>query len=302
LKERLTFTGKIGCGLCILGALLIILHSPDTKSTENIREFCSLATKPGIHHILTLAFVAYAAIMMFLAFACIFKYSKKYNKSPMVYIIICSIFGSFTVVATQGLGSSIVHSISTHSSAQMAQWEFWVTTGFVLSTTITQVVYLNRALNDFSTAIVTPIYYVTFTSLTLVCSGILLGMNILTSTVGFLSLIIGFFVIVCGVALLFQLSIQIHQGTSNALPFKHGSLGRGSAAFVPKPINPQPYNGESESEEDVIGNIHIVAGALVEPMEVTLPKPCLNHAASRNMSLPRSMSIRSNNGVNSGTL
>ena len=47
-------------------------------------------------------FITYSAIMFTLVFVLIFYHARKYKTSPIVFITICSIFGSFTVVATQG--------------------------------------------------------------------------------------------------------------------------------------------------------------------------------------------------------
>ena len=81
--------------------------------------------------------------------------------------------------------------------------------GFVVSCGIIQINYLNKALNIFSTAIVTPIYYVMFTTMTLICSGVLLRITTFSSVENFVTLCIGFLVIVGGVALLFEYSLKL---------------------------------------------------------------------------------------------
>ena len=38
LKERLSFVGKIGCGICILGSIIIPLNAPEQSAVANIQE------------------------------------------------------------------------------------------------------------------------------------------------------------------------------------------------------------------------------------------------------------------------
>ena len=47
LNERLNLQGKIGCALCILGAVMIVIHSPDQQSASTIDEFSKLFFAPG---------------------------------------------------------------------------------------------------------------------------------------------------------------------------------------------------------------------------------------------------------------
>lgn len=37
LKEKLTLHGKIGCALCIVGAVVIVLHAPGKTATKKSR-------------------------------------------------------------------------------------------------------------------------------------------------------------------------------------------------------------------------------------------------------------------------
>lgn len=103
-----------------------------------------------------------------------------------------------------GLGPALVYSAEHPEDSQFSQWQFYVVLMFIFSTITFQIIYLNRALAQFSTSIVIPIYYVMFTTLTLVCSGVLLGFKKYDSSYGYLPLFVGFLVICCGVGLLFK--------------------------------------------------------------------------------------------------
>lgn len=78
----------------------------------------------------------------------------------LVYLSICSLIGSLSVVATQGLGAAIV--AQAQGKAQFNQWFLYVLLVFVVCTLLVEIVYLNKALNIFNTSIVTPTVYRTF--------------------------------------------------------------------------------------------------------------------------------------------
>ena len=93
--------------------------------------------------------------------------------------------------------------------------------GFVALTILIQVNYLNKALNVFSAAIVTPIYYVTFTSATIVSSSVLFrGLNV-SSPIAAISMIVGFLVIVGGVSLLYQYNVSLMKFSSPRISVHH---------------------------------------------------------------------------------
>lgn len=125
---------------------------------------------------------------------------KKGKTNILVYISICSLIGAFSVSSVKGLGIAI---------KELLEWKpvykhplvFVLLAVLVLSVT-TQINYLNKALDTFNTSLVTPIYYVFFTSMVVTCSAILFqewyGMKA-GDIIGTLS---GFFTIINGIFLL----------------------------------------------------------------------------------------------------
>ncbi|KAI8328682.1 magnesium transporter NIPA-domain-containing protein [Choanephora cucurbitarum] len=193
LKERLSFQGKIGCFQCILGAIIIVLHAPEQSSADTSIE----AFK---HLVLSIGFLIYAGIAASIALVLIFFCAPRWGKKNMlVYIIVCSMIGSISVVFTQGLGSAIVHSISQDN--QFTNWFIYIVLAIVVVTLLTQIVYLNKALNLFNTALVTPTYYVIFTTMTIV-SSIVLYQGFEASPVDIVTCVMGFLSICSGVAIL----------------------------------------------------------------------------------------------------
>ena len=47
LKERLSTMGKVGCALCLVGSVLIVVNAPPDKDVESINEILRLAVQPG---------------------------------------------------------------------------------------------------------------------------------------------------------------------------------------------------------------------------------------------------------------
>ncbi|KAL2884576.1 putative magnesium transporter NIPA1 [Ceratocystis lukuohia] len=195
LKERLSLVGKVACFLCIVGSVVIVLNAPESSSVSNIQEMRHYVIAPG--------FLVYAGIVLVgSTIAAIYAGPRWGNKNMLVYISICSWVGGLSVVAIQGLGAAIV--AQAQGTPQFNQWFLYVLMVFVFTTLITEIVYLNKALNIFNAALVTPTYYVYFTSTTIVSSAVLFkGMR--GSTTSIITMANGFLTICAGVILL-QLS------------------------------------------------------------------------------------------------
>lgn len=195
LKERLSFVGKVGCFMCIIGSVVIVMNAPAQSSAGTIQEMKHFVLAPG--------FLSYAGVVIL---ACLFialwvgpRYGKK---SMLVYLSICSLIGGLSVVATQGLGAAIVTQAG--GTPQFNQWFLYLLLVFVVTTLVTEIIFLNKALNLFNAALVTPTYYVFFTSSTIVTSAILFQGFKGTPT-SIITVVLGFLQICSGVVLL-QLS------------------------------------------------------------------------------------------------
>ncbi|GMG40552.1 unnamed protein product [Ambrosiozyma monospora] len=122
------------------------------------------------------------------------------NKNPMVYISICSAVGSISVCSIKAFGIALKLTFQGNNQFTHPSTYFFIIT--VVLCILTQMNYFNKALAQFDTSIVNPLYYVTFTTATLCASFILFkGFNT-TSSVNIISLLDGFLVIFSGVYLL----------------------------------------------------------------------------------------------------
>ncbi|KAJ3943155.1 uncharacterized protein N0V96_007389 [Colletotrichum fioriniae] len=195
LKERLSMVGKVACFLCIVGSVVIVMNAPENSAVANIQQMQSYVIQPG--------FLSYAGVILVgSAITAWYAGPRWGNKNMLVYISICSWVGGLSVVATQGLGAAIVAQAG--GEAQFNKWFTYVLLVFVIGTLLTEIIYLNKALNLFNAALVTPTYYVYFTSTTIITSAVLFRGFKGTPT-AIITVVNGFLTICAGVVLL-QLS------------------------------------------------------------------------------------------------
>ncbi|GJD00327.1 DUF803 domain membrane protein [Colletotrichum higginsianum] len=195
LKERLSMVGKVSCFLCIVGSIVIVMNAPENSAVANIQQMQSYVIHP--------AFLSYAGVIIIGAAITAWYAGPRWGKKNMlVYISICSWVGGLSVVATQGLGAAIVAQAG--GQAQFNQWFTYVLLVFVIATLLTEIIFLNKALNLFNAALVTPTYYVYFTSTTIITSAVLFRGFKGTPT-AIITVVNGFLTICAGVVLL-QLS------------------------------------------------------------------------------------------------
>ncbi|EDL37829.1 mCG12045, isoform CRA_b [Mus musculus] len=193
LNERLNIHGKIGCILSVLGSTVMVIHAPQEGEVTSLHEMEMKLRDPG--------FVSFAVIISVISLVLILIVApKKGQTNILVYIAICSLIGAFSVSSVKGLGIAIKELLE-RKPVYKDPLFFILLTMLALSVT-TQINYLNKALDTFNTSLVTPIYYVFFTSMVVTCSAILFqewyGMKA-GDIIGTLS---GFFTIINGIFLL----------------------------------------------------------------------------------------------------
>ncbi|XP_021647551.2 probable magnesium transporter NIPA4 isoform X2 [Hevea brasiliensis] len=164
LREKLHIFGILGCALCVVGSTTIVLHAPQEREIESVKEVWELATEP--------AFLFYATFVIGAVFIIIVRVIPQYGQTHvMVYIAVCSLVGSLSVMSVKAIGIALKLTFS--GMNQLVYPQTWAFTLVVAICVITQMNYLNKALDTFNTAVVSPIYYVMFTSLTILASVIM---------------------------------------------------------------------------------------------------------------------------------
>ncbi|KAK3898029.1 hypothetical protein C8A05DRAFT_47540 [Staphylotrichum tortipilum] len=193
LKEELGTLGRLGSAICLIGAVIIVLHAPPDEEIQTIDKILEYAIQPG--------FLLYSLTVCVFAGVMIYKVGPVYGKkNPLIYLSICSTVGSISVMAVKAFGIALKLTFAGHNQfSHPSTYVFMIITVVCI---LTQMNYFNKALSQFPTNIVNPLYYVTFTTATLCASFILFkGFNT-TEAVNTLSLLCGFLVTFTGVYLL----------------------------------------------------------------------------------------------------
>ncbi|XP_006898653.1 PREDICTED: magnesium transporter NIPA2 isoform X2 [Elephantulus edwardii] len=193
LNERLNLHGKIGCLLSILGSTVMVIHAPKEEEIETLNEMSHKLGDSG--------FLVFATLVVIVSLILIFVVGPRHGQTNiLVYITICSIIGAFSVSCVKGLGIAIKELLTgKHVLNHPLAWVLLLSLIVCVST---QINYLNRALDIFNTSIVTPIYYVFFTTSVLTCSAILFKEwqdmpvdDIIGTLSGFFTIIVGIFLL-----------------------------------------------------------------------------------------------------------
>ncbi|MED6130780.1 hypothetical protein PIB30_003801 [Stylosanthes scabra] len=171
-----------------LGALSIIF-----RIIHSVKEVWELATEPGF----ILYTVAMVILVGFLIVYCVPRYGQTHM---IVYIGICSFTGSITVMAVKAVGIAL--KLTFEGTNQFKYFQTWFFTMVVIGCCLLQINYLNKALDTFNTAVVSPVYYVMFTSLTIFASIIMFkdwdsqsASQIATELCGFVTILSGTFLL-----------------------------------------------------------------------------------------------------------
>nr|XP_056711573.1 magnesium transporter NIPA3 [Euleptes europaea] len=191
LEEKLNIHGKMGCILCILGAIVILIHVPNEEEVMSLDEMGPKLKDP--------VFITFALFIIVISLVLICFVAPKFGQTNiLVYISICSLIGAFSVSSVKGLGIAI-KDLWHHKPVLRSPLVYILGVVLVMSVS-TQINYLNKSLDVFNTSLVTPIYYVFFTTTVVICSVILFKewnsmalSDIIGTLSGFVTIIIGIF-------------------------------------------------------------------------------------------------------------
>lgn len=147
------------------------------------------------------AFVTYTIIVVIGCLAVIFYFGPLYGKNNIIiYILLCSSMGSLSVMSCKGLGLALKETMD--GKNEMANWLTWILLFVLILCIMIQMNYLNKSLDLFNTSVVTPIYYVFFTTFVIIASAILFreweymsNEDVIGCFCGFLTVVIAIFLL-----------------------------------------------------------------------------------------------------------
>ncbi|KAL8486031.1 hypothetical protein ACS0TY_028075 [Phlomoides rotata] len=193
LKEKLQKLGILGCIMCVVGSTVIVLHAPGEQNINSVEELWELAIHPAVLLYIASAVAVVLVLVLYL--------EPRYGQTNiMVYIGVCSITGSITVMSIKAIGIAMKLTLVSYSN--VSHFKCWVFVMVATSCIITQLNYLNKALDTFNTAVVIPIYYAMFTSLTIFASLIMYKDWTGESASNIVSILCGFITVLSGTMVL----------------------------------------------------------------------------------------------------
>uniref|UniRef100_G1SF09 NIPA like domain containing 4 n=2 Tax=Oryctolagus cuniculus TaxID=9986 RepID=G1SF09_RABIT len=193
LGESLNLLGKLGCVICVAGSTVMVIHAPEEEKVTTIMQMASKMKDTG--------FIVFAVLLLVSCLILIFVVAPRYGqRNILIYIIICSVIGAFSVSAVKGLGITIKNFFQ---GLPVVRHPLPYILSLILALSLsTQVNFLNRALDIFNTSLVFPIYYVFFTTVVVTSSIILFkewnsmsAVDIMGTLAGFVTIILGVFML-----------------------------------------------------------------------------------------------------------
>ncbi|PIO27169.1 hypothetical protein AB205_0148020 [Aquarana catesbeiana] len=171
----------------------MVIHAPQEEEIRSLNEMSIKLADPG--------FVLFATAVIIVSLILIFVVGPSHGQSNLlVYISICSVIGALSVSCVKGLGIAIKGIFA--GEPVLKNPLAWILLVSLIVCVSTQINYLNRALDIFNTSLVTPVYYVFFTTSVLTCSAILFkewrhmpANDMIGTFSGFLTIIIGIFLL-----------------------------------------------------------------------------------------------------------
>ncbi|XP_076059804.1 magnesium transporter spict isoform X2 [Oratosquilla oratoria] len=242
LGEALNILGKVGCALCLLGSTVVVIHAPQETEVSNMEDLSSKLADPG--------FIVYVVIVVIMALVLMFHFGPRYGtRTVIIYIAICSLIGGFSVLGCKALGLAVKETIL--GTNEFTNWLTWFALLSLIVCVTIQMSYLNKALDIFNTSVVTPIYYVFFTSCVILASAVLFKEWEGLGAKDVIGVLVGFFTVVIGIFLLHAFKDMEIAPIGVASLFKGPTEGKHNSDHI-ETVDPLLYTQPSDEEEGLI--------------------------------------------------
>ncbi|NXV71662.1 NIPA2 protein, partial [Atlantisia rogersi] len=187
-------------------------------------------------------FIMFAVCVLVTSLLLIFVAGPRYGQSNvLVCVLVCSAIGSLSVSCAKGLGIALKELFSGKPGflKEPLGWVFLVCQEICINT---QINYLNKALGIFNTSVITPISYMLFTTVVVMCSAVLFKEwqhMVLENIIGTIS---GFLTVLCGTFLLHTLrDVPFPPGLLD--PFLQQDQAAPHASWQHQPLLPSEDKG-----------------------------------------------------------
>lgn len=163
LKEELGTLGRLGCAMCLIGSIVIVLHAPPDKEIKTVDEILEYAIQPGNSRLVeclqsdtylahVAGFLLYLVAVAGFSGVMIYRVAPHHGKNnPLIYISICSTVGSVSVMAVKAFGIALRLTIlGNNQFTHPSTYAFAIVTVICI---LTQMNYFNKALSQFSTTL-----------------------------------------------------------------------------------------------------------------------------------------------------
>ena len=135
LGEQLHVCGVFACFLTVLGSAILVGFAPAEAPLTSVEEIWQLATQPQ--------FLVYCCCVVALALLLIYRFAPRYGRTHLlVYVLICSLIGSLSVVSCKALGIAL--KLTLRGNNQLFKRETFAFTCTVLVCVLIQMNYLNK--------------------------------------------------------------------------------------------------------------------------------------------------------------
>jgi hypothetical protein len=140
--------------------LIIVLHAPPDKEVQTVDEILNYAIQPGGFHFSRThwcdnadwleGFMLYCFTVFIFTIVMIFGVAPRYGRSnPLVYISICSLVGSVSIMAIKGFGVAVKLTFGGNNQfTHPSTYAFGIV---VVGCIVVQMNFFNKALDTFST-------------------------------------------------------------------------------------------------------------------------------------------------------
>ncbi|CAG0887979.1 unnamed protein product [Cyprideis torosa] len=193
-RGGLNLLGILGCALVISGCVLLILLSSVYEVVDSFYAFTDRLETP----VVMIFLVTVTALILFLLF---YGQSHWGDSSPLVFVGICSLIGTLSVIACKGIGRAIQDAMEGDFRVFSAS-VFWLCVIVVVFCVAFQTTFLRRALDHFPPSIIIPLYYTLFVFCVILAGNVVLREWELLPSGNVIGIVCALFIIFVGILIL----------------------------------------------------------------------------------------------------